>query len=71
MFSVVKYNEKTPCIRGSELLSSIVDKGIISKLWLSSEHIFLTTKEESNLYSFDVVPQLRWRRSIQTTPNGL
>ena len=71
MFSLRKYNEITPCIRGNELLTSILDKNGIDKLWLNSEHIFLITKEDTNLYSFDIVPQLKWRRSVQTTQNGL
>ena len=71
MFSLVKYNEITPCIRGSDLLTSILDKNGISKLWLNAQHIFLTAKEDSNLYAFDIVPQLKWRRSVPTTSNGL
>ena len=71
MFSFAKYNEIKPCIRGNELLTSILNKSIISKLWLSEEHIFLTTNEQANLYAFDIVPQLKWRRSVQASPNGL
>lgn len=71
MFALVKYSETTPCIRGNELLASVLDQNGISKLWLNEEHIFLTTKGDSCLYAFDIVPQLKWRRSIQPTLNGL
>ena len=71
MFSLRKYSETTPCIRGNEILTSILDKNGMYKLWLNSEHIFLITKGDPNLYSFDIVPQLKWRRSVQTTQNGL
>lgn len=71
MFSLVKYNDITPCIRGSEHLTSILDRGGVSKLWLNSEHIFLCANEGPNFYAFDVVPQLKWRRAVQPTLKGL
>lgn len=70
MFSIEKYHEITPCIRGKELLIEILGTTGISKLWLNPDHVFVSTNGGSDLYAFDVVPQLRWRRAHQTKPNG-